>query len=183
MDLTEDERIALFIDGPNLFSTAKALEFGIDYGQLLALFRKRCRLVRALYYTPIIEGDGPSAVKPLLDWLDYNGYTIVAKPVRSVVNQDDQRREYSRMHVEFTIDALKLAPSLDHIVIFSGDREYTALVNELRQMGRRVSVVSTLETQPSMVADDLRRAADQFIDLADLEPMIAREMVEAKVTT
>ncbi len=182
MDLEEDEKTALFIDGPNLFSTAKALEFGIDYGQLLTVFRKRCRLVRALYYTPIVEGDGPSAVKPLLDWLDYNGYTIVAKPVRSA-NPDEQRREYSRMHVEFTIDTLKLAPSLDHIVIFSGDREYTALVNELRQMGKRVSVVSTLETQPSIVADELRRAADQFIDLADLEPMISRDMADVKVPT
>ncbi|MEM9357458.1 MAG: NYN domain-containing protein [Pseudomonadota bacterium] len=183
MILQEDERSALFIDGPNLFSTAKALEFGIDYGQLLALFQKRCRLVRALYYTPIVEGDGPSAVKPLLDWLDYNGYTIVSKPVRPAVNQDEQRREFSRMHVEFTIDALKLAPSLDHVIIFSGDREYTALVNELRQMSKRVSIVSTLETQPSMVADELRRAADQFIDLADLEPMISREMADVKVPT
>lgn len=180
MEFFENEKIALFIDGVNLFSAAKSLEFDIDYGALLALFRKRGNLVRALYYTTVPEGDAPSAVRPLLDWLDYNGYTIVAKPVRSGYSQDEVRRDRGNVYVEFTIDALRLAPRIDHVVIFSGDREYAALANELRQMGKRVSVVSTLETQPAMVADELRRAADHFIDLADLEPLISRSLVDMK---
>ena len=180
MEFRQNEKTALFIDGPNLFATAKSLEFDIDYGQLLAFFRKRCSLFRATYYTTVAEGDGISPVRPLLDWLDYNGYTIVDKPVKSSHSQDDFRRDRGNVYVEFTIDVLRLAPRVDHIVIFSGDREYTALVNELRQRGTRVSVVSTLETQPPMVADDLRRAADQFVDLADLEPEIARDMVDSR---
>lgn len=180
MEFRQNEKTALFIDGPNLFATAKSLEFDIDYGQLLAFFRKHCSLFRATYYTTVAEGDGVSPVRPLLDWLDYNGYSIVDKPVRSSHSQDDFRRDRGNVYVEFTVDVLRLAPRVDHVVIFSGDREYTTLVNELRERGTRVSVVSTLETQPPMIADDLRRAADQFVDLADLEPEIARDMVESR---
>ena len=180
MEIFENEKVALFIDGSNLFSTAKALDFDIDYKRLLSLFRKQGNLVRALYYTTVSEGDEPSPVRPLLDWLDYNGFTIIAKPVRSSFGHDSTRRDRGNILVEFTIDAMRLAPSLDHIVIFSGDREYAALVVALRQAGKRVSVVSTLETQPAMVADELRRAADQFVDLADLESVISRAAVQSK---
>ena len=92
MDFFQNERVALFIDGANLFSTAKALDFDIDYRNLLSLFRNRANLIRALYYTTVFETDGPSSIRPLLDWLDYNGYRIVAKPVRSGHGHEEFRR-------------------------------------------------------------------------------------------
>lgn len=179
MDISRNEKVALFIDGANLFSMAKALEFDIDYRRLLSFFQKQGNLVRALYYTTVSEGDGPSPVRPLLDWLDYNGFTTIAKPVDSPYEHEGARRDRGNVYVEFTIDVMRLAPSIDHIIIFSGDREYAALVVALREAGKRVSVVSTVETQPPMVSDDLRRAADQFIDLADLEASISRSTVRS----
>ena len=169
------ERIALFIDGANLYATAKSLGFDIDYKRLLSLFRGKGHLVRALYYTALAEDQEYSSIRPLIDWLDYNGYTMVTKPTKEYTDATGRRKIKGNMDIELTVDAMELADRLDHIVLFSGDGDFRRLVAALQNKGRRVSVVSTLQTQPPMVADELRRQADQFIDLADLEKDICRD--------
>lgn len=175
MHFYQAERFALFIDGANLYATAKSLGFDIDYKRLLALFRDKGRLVRALYYTALAEDQEYSSIRPLIDWLDYNGFTMVTKPTKEFTDATGRRKIKGNMDIELTVDAMRLADSLDHVVIFSGDGDFRSLVSVLQQMGKRVSVVSTLQTQPPMVADELRRQADQFIDLADLEQLICRD--------
>ena len=169
------ERIALFVDGANLYATAKALGFDIDYKRLLALFRTKGQLVRALYYTALAEDQEYSSISPLVDWLDYNGYMMVTKPTKEFTDSFGRRKIKGNMDIELTVDAMRLVEHLDHVVLFTGDGDFRALVAALQQRGRRVSVVSTLQTQPPMVADELRRQADQFIDLADLEDQICRD--------
>jgi uncharacterized LabA/DUF88 family protein len=175
MHFYSNERIALFIDGANLYATAKTLGFDIDYKRLLAFFRKKGQLVRALYYTALAEDQEYSSIRPLIDWLDYNGYTMVTKPTKEFTDSMGRRKIKGNMDIELTVDAMRIAPSLDHIVLFTGDGDFRALVETLQQDGKRVSVVSTLQTQPPMVADELRRQSDQFIDLADLEALIGRD--------
>ncbi len=169
------ERVALFIDGANLYATAKTLGFDIDYKRLLGLFRQKGQLVRALYYTALAEDQEYSSIRPLIDWLDYNGYSMVTKPTKEFTDSMGRRKVKGNMDIELTVDAMKLAEQLDHIVIFTGDGDFRALVQALQERGKRVSIVSTLQTQPPMVADELRRQADQFIDLADLEQLICRD--------
>ena len=188
MHFYQNERVALFIDGANLYATAKALGFDIDYKRLLTLFRQKAQLVRALYYTALIEDQEYSSIRPLVDWLDYNGYTMVTKPTKEFTDSMGRRKIKGNMDIELAVDAMRLSETLDHIVLFSGDGDFRSLVGALQQKGKRVSVISTLQTQPPMVADELRRQADQFIDIADLESFICRdaaprprEQVEAPV--
>ena len=170
-----DEKFALFIDGANLYATAKALNFDIDYKKLLAFFQKQGRLVRALYYTALIEDQDYSPIRPLIDWLDYNGYTMVTKPTKEFTDASGRRKIKGNMDIELAVDVIDMAEHLDHIVLFSGDGDFRSLVEAVQRKGKRFSVVSTLSTQPSMVADELRRQADQFIDLADMVDEIGRD--------
>lgn len=174
MYFVPSERIAIFVDGASLHATARALAFDVDYRRLLALFRSKASLVRALYYTTLVEDQEFSPLRPLIDWLAYNGFSVVTKPAKTFTDSDGRRRVKGSKAVEIVVDALSLAPHLDHLVLLTGDGEFTALVAGLQQKGKRVSVVSTLATQPPMVADELRRQADQFIDLAMLADQIAR---------
>lgn len=174
MNFYQNERVALFIDGANLYATARALGFDIDYKRLLDLFSGKCQLVRALYYTALADDQEYSSIRPLIDWLDYNGYTMVTKPTKEFTDASGRRKVKGNMDIELAVDAMELAEHLDHIVLFSGDGDFRCLVEALQHKGRRISVVSTLATQPPMVADELRRQADQFIDLRDLEHEICR---------
>ena len=169
------ERIALFIDGVNLYATAKSLEFDIDYKRLLMLFGKRAQLVRAFYYTAIADDQEYSSIRPLIDWLGYNGFTVVTKPIKEFTDGSGRRKYKGNMDIELAVQAIQLAPSIDHIVIFSGDGDFRSLVADLQNRGKRVSVISTLQSSPPMISDELRRQADQFIDIADLAPIIGRE--------
>jgi uncharacterized LabA/DUF88 family protein len=174
MNFYTTERIALFIDGANLYATAKALGFDIDYKRLLSLFRSKGQLLRALYYTALADDQEYSSIRPLIDWLDYNGYTMVTKPTKEFTDASGRRKIKGNMDIELTVDAMELAEHLDHVILFSGDGDFRTLVEALQHRGKRVSVVSTMNTQPPMVSDELRRQADQFIDLADMEKAIAR---------
>ena len=174
MHFYPEERVVLFIDGANLYSTAKALGFDIDYRRLLAHFRQRARLLRAIYYTALIDDADYSPIRPLIDWLDYNGYTLVTKPAREFTDNLGRRKFKGNMDIELAVDVMRLADSIDHVVLFSGDGDFRSLVEAVQAKGRRVSVVSTLATRPPMIADDLRRQADQFIDLTDLREDIGR---------
>jgi uncharacterized LabA/DUF88 family protein len=178
MNFYPAERVALFIDGANLYATAKALGFDIDYRRLLTLFRGKGQLVRALYYTALVDDQEYSSIRPLIDWLDYNGYTMVTKPTKEFTDSSGRRKIKGNMDIELAVDAMELADHLDHIVLFSGDGDFRSLVEALQHKGKRVSVVSSLATTPPMVADELRRQADQFIDLADLQDEVGRDPAE-----
>ncbi len=175
MHFYQSERIAIFVDGANLYATAKALGFDVDYKKLLNLFRVKGQLVRALYYTALAEDQEYSSIRPLVDWLDYNGFTMVTKPTKEFTDSLGRRKIKGNMDIELTVDAMRMADVVDHIVLFTGDGDFRALVAALQLKGKRVSVISTLQTQPAMVADELRRQADQFIDIADLENFICRD--------
>jgi uncharacterized LabA/DUF88 family protein len=172
------QRIALFIDGANLYATTRTLGFDIDYRRLLKEFQSRGYLVRAFYYTAVIEDQEYSSIRPLVDWLDYNGYRVVTKPAKEFTDAAGRRKVKGNMDIELAIDALELAPHMDHAVLFSGDGDFRSLVEALQRRGVRVTVVSTVQTQPPMVADELRRQADEFIDLVHLMPKIGRDPAE-----
>jgi len=169
------EKIALLIDGANLFATAKTLGFDIDYKRLLTEFHSKGYLLRALYYTALVEDQEYSSIRPLIDWLDYNGYQVVTKPAKEFYDAQGRRKVKGNMDIELAVDAMELADTVDHFVLFSGDGDFRKLVESLQRRGRKVSVVSTLQTQPPMIADDLRRQADNFIELADLIKKIDRD--------
>ncbi|MCR9219703.1 MAG: NYN domain-containing protein [Alphaproteobacteria bacterium] len=168
------EKLGMFIDGANLYSAAKALGFDIDYKKLLELFRSEGRLLRAFYYTALFEDQEYSPIRPLVDWLDYNGYTMVTKPAKEYTDAQGRRKVKGNMDMELAIDMLEMAEHLDHVVLFSGDGDFRSLVEAMQRKGVRVSVVSTIKTAPPMIADELRRQADNFIELRDLSETIAR---------
>ncbi len=176
MNFYPHERIGLFIDGANLYAAARALGFDIDYKRLLETFQTQGRFIRAYYYTALVEDQEYSPIRPLIDWLDYNGYTMVTKPTKEFTDSTGRRKIKGNMDIELAIDVMEMAAQLDHIVLFSGDGDFRRLVEAVQGRGLRVSVVSTVRSQPPMVADELRRQADCFIELQDLEPDIAREM-------
>ncbi len=169
------ERLALFIDGSNLFAAARTLGFDIDYRALLEEFSSKGILVRALYYTAILEDQDFSPLRPLVDWLDYNGFTVITKPAKEYVDSAGRRKVKGNMDIEIAVDIMSLSEQLDHIVLFSGDGDFRRLIEAVQRRGKRVTIVSSLQTQPAMVADELRRQADNFIELSDLAQVIARD--------
>ena len=173
------EKIALFIDGSNLYATSKALGFDVDYRRLLTEFRDRGILLRAFYYTTVIEDQEYSSIRPLIDWLDYNGYTVVTKFTKEFVDATTGRRKVKgSMDVELAVKAMELAEYLDQIVLFSGDGDFRSLVEAVQRRGVRVTVISTISSQPPMIADELRRQADVFTDLVELQSKLGRDPSE-----
>jgi uncharacterized LabA/DUF88 family protein len=172
------EKIALFIDGANLYATSRALGFDIDYRKLLGHFQSEGYLLRAYYYTALIEDQEYSSIRPLIDWLDYNGYTVVTKPAREFTDAAGRRKIKGNMDIELAVDALELSGTVDHYVIFSGDGDFRTLVDALQRKGRKVSIASTMMSNPPMISDDLRRQADHFIELGALKTQIGREGAE-----
>ncbi len=170
-----EEKLAVFIDGANLYAAAKSLEFDIDYKRLLGWISDQSRLVRAFYYTALMEDQEYSPIRPLIDWLDYNGYTMVTKPAKEFTDSMGRRKIKGNMDIELAIDMMEIADHVDHIVLFSGDGDFRRLVESVQRKGVRVTVVSTIRTSPPMVADELRRQADHFMDLLSLSQMIERD--------
>lgn len=169
-----EEKLALFIDGSNLYAAAKALEFDIDYRLLLSWAASKGRLVRAFYYTALIEDQEYSPIRPLVDWLDYNGYSMVTKPTKEFVDSQGRRKIKGNMDIELAIDMMEMADHVDHIMLFSGDGDFRRLLEAVQRKGVRVTVVSTVKSSPPMVADELRRQADHFLDLEKLASEIRR---------
>lgn len=168
------ERVGLFIDGSNLYAAARALGFDIDYKRLLEVFAAKGHLIRAFYYTALVDDQEYSPIRPLVDWLDYNGYTMVTKPTKEFTDASGRRKIKGNMDIELAIDVMEMAEHLDHVVLFSGDGDFRRLVEAVQRRGVRVTVVSTIRSQPPMVADELRRQADNFLELVDLQPVICR---------
>ena len=180
MHFLPTERTALFIDGANLYSASRNLGFDVDYRNLLEFFRRKAHVIRAYYYSAVVETEEYSPLKPLTDWLAYNGYTLVTKPAKEFTDATGRRRVKGNMDIELAIDVMEMADQVDHIVIFSGDGDFRRLVEAAQRKGRRVSVVSTIRTSPPMIADELRRQADQFIELAEIAPDFTRRQMEPR---
>jgi uncharacterized LabA/DUF88 family protein len=172
---SSSNNLALFIDGANLYATAKTLGFEIDYRRLLKEVQSRGTLLRAFYYTAVIEDSEFTSIRPLIDWLDYNGFTVVTKATKEFIDASGRRKIKGNMDVELAVDALELAPHLDEMVLFSGDGDFRSLVEAVQRRGVQVTVISTISSQPPMIADELRRQADVFTDLAELKSRIGRD--------
>jgi uncharacterized LabA/DUF88 family protein len=171
-------RIAVFIDGANLYATTRALAFDIDYKRLLDEFKSRGNLVRAFYYTAMLDGQEFNSLRPLIDWLDYNGYSVVTKPTKEFTDSAGHRKIKGNMDIELAVGAMELAERVDQIILFSGDGDFRSLVEAIQRRGVRVTVVSTIRTTPPMIADELRRQADVFTDLGELKATIGRDPTE-----
>lgn len=177
--MNSSEKLAIFIDGQNLHYTAKGLGFTIDYKRFLAEFKTRGVLVRAYYYTIIAEEF--QTTRPLLDWLDYNGFAVRTQSVKGF-NDDEGRRKFKRnIGIELAVDALEIAKHVDHLILCSGDGDFCSLVAAIQNLGPRVTVVSSMRTKPAMIADELRRQADTFLELDDLKVSIGRTMEQSRV--
>ncbi len=170
-----DEKLALFIDGSGLYAAARALEIDIDYKRLLKWAGKQGRLIRAYYYTALIEDQDYSPLRPLVDWLDYNGYTMVTKQAKEYTDNQGRRKIKGNMDIELAIDLLEMADKVDHIMLFSGDGDFKRLVETAQRKGVRVTVISTIQSSPPMIADELRRQADVFLELETLFDDIGRD--------
>lgn len=178
MMLDPREKVAIFIDGANLYATSKAIGMDIDYRRLLTEFQSKAYLIRAYYYTALVEDQEYSSIRPLIDWLDYNGYRVVTKPAKEFTDSSGRRKVKGNMDIELTVEALEMSPHYDHLFLFSGDGDFTALVAALQRRGKKVTVVSTLVTQTPMIADDLRRQADYFLDVSELAKIVGRPQSE-----
>ncbi len=146
-------------------------------------FREKAVLVRAYYYTAVTEGEEFSPIRPLIDWLGYNGFSMVTKPVKRFTDAQGHTRTKGNMDIEIAVDMLELAPRIDHAILFSGDGDFRRLVQAVQSKGVRVTVVSTLKSQPPMIADELRRQADDFVELADLLQEYGRPRTPAPTPT
>lgn len=180
MNFFPNERTALFIDGANLYSASRNLGFDVDYRNLLEYFRKKTNVIRAYYYSAVLETEEYSPLKPLTDWLAYNGYTLVTKAAKEFTDATGRRRVKGNMDIELAVDMLELADRLDHVVLFSGDSDFRRLIEAVQRKGVRVSVASSIRTSPPMVADELRRQADQFLELAEIAPEFTRRQMEPR---
>ena len=174
------ERTALFIDGANLYAASRNLGFDVDYRNLLEFFRAKTHVIRAYYYSALLDTEEYSPLKPLTDWLAYNGYALVTKPAREFTDATGRRRVKGNMDVELAVDMMELAAKLDHAVLFSGDSDLCRVVQAVQRQGVRVSVVSTVRSSPPMIGDDLRRQADQFLELADIAAGFTRRQMEPR---
>lgn len=174
MFFKKDEKVCLFIDGANLYSTSRNLNFDVDYRNLLCFFKKHCNVVRAYYYSAVIDTEDYSPLKPLTDWLAYNGFFLVTKNAREFIDQNGRRRIKGSMDIELAVDMMEIAPKIDHAILFSGDSDLRRLVEAVQRQGVRVTVVSSVKTTPPMIGDDLRRQADQFLDLTDISMEFTR---------
>lgn len=174
------ERIGVFVDGANLYHTSRALGFEVDFAAMLDFFGRSTYLVRAFYYTALVETEDYSPLRPLTDWLAYNGWQVVTKPAKQQADATGRARLKGNMDVELAVDMLELAPQLDHVVLFSGDGDFRRLVEAVQRMGVRVTVVSSVRSQPPMIADELRRQADAFLELEEIAPGFTRRQAEPR---
>lgn len=178
MLIHNQERTSLFIDGSSLYSASRGLNFDVDYRKMLEFFKKRCNLLRAHYYAAILDTEEYSPIKPLTDWLSYNGYFLVTKTAREYTDQNGRRRVKGNMDIEIAVDMMESAPRIDHAILFTGDSDFRRVVESVQRQGVRVSVVSSMKSSPPLIGDDLRRQADQFIELADIAEEFTRRPQE-----
>lgn len=169
------ERIGLFIDGYSLYQTVRAMDLRIDYKALRDLFASKGRLNRVQYFATVNDHD-PDEFNPqrkTFDWLQYNGFDVQTIQTRSFTGSDGEIQYRGNASVLMTCYALKHAEHLDHVVILTGNADFAPLITALQERGTRVTMVSTIKNG-SLCSDQLRRSADDFIDLEDLRQQISK---------
>ena len=169
-----ESRLAVFVDGPSLYYSARALGFDVDFRRLLSWCNQQGSLLRAHYYTTIFEEREYQNTRPLIDWLDYNGFTVKAKSVSEHDDGEGARRYRRNLSIEIAVDAIEIARHVDALMLFSGDGDLRPAVEAIQRRGVITSVVSTIRSQPPMLADELRRQADRVYDLHDLQKEFGR---------
>jgi uncharacterized LabA/DUF88 family protein len=173
-----EERVSVYIDGPNLYATSRALGVNLDYKKLLKNFKEAANLIRLNYFTAVFENSVEyNSIRPLLDWLDYNGYMVHEKPAKEFTDSAGRRKVRGNVAIDMSVHMMESASHLDHIFLFSGDGDFLSTVFALQRMGVRVTVISTLLSPGDnpMVSDELRRAADQFIDLNSILSVVGQD--------
>ena len=168
MPLYEDDKTALFIDGANLYATTRGLGMQLDFSAMLEYFEERTRLVHSFYFSALSDSEEYNPVKPLTDYLSYHGYNVVTKTAREFTDTRGQRRIKGNMDIEMTVRMLELAPRLDHMILFTGDGDFRCAVDAVQRMGVKVSVVSSMKTNPPILSDELRRQCNDFIELESI---------------
>lgn len=148
-------RCAVFIDGNNVFHSARQQGFEVDYARLLAHLLEGRELLRAFFYTGVDEN--ADRQRAFLHWMRRNGFRVVQKPVR--VEKDGSRR--ARLEVEITTDLMAYAGKVDLIILVSGDEDFAYPLQVIAQQGTRVEVAGFRSTTANRLLD----AADRFIDL------------------
>jgi uncharacterized LabA/DUF88 family protein len=165
---------AILVDGSNLHATYEALGLtSVDFKRVLQYFEGT--ILHAGYFTALPPKSEVSTLRPMVDYLEYNGWTIYQKEWKEFTDGDGNRKVKGNMDVEISVMAKELAPYVTHMVLFTGDGDFRFLVDAVQRSNRvHVTVVSSIKTRPAMCADILRRQADAFIDLVDLHPHIGR---------
>lgn len=177
----ERDRVALVIDGPSIYQTSKHLGFDVDYGKILSLLRESCRFYRAYYYTVLRETEAGLTMMPLVDWLEFNGYTVFHKVMREFELEDGRRKTKGTIIPEISTDLGDIATQVDHILLVSGDGDLAYAVEAAQRKGCKVTIISSTLTSPAAISDELRRRSDHFLDLEFLRPAISRRHPDATV--
>jgi len=167
-----EDRVALVIDGPNLYGTLKALNRDADFKAIYAYFSAHCRLKNCNYYVALPTTDEYNPVQKLVDWLGYNGYRVSTKPLRQHIDEEGRRRVRGSMAVEMAIDMAEMAASsnFDRIVLFSGDTDLRYAIEAAQRKGTPVTMVTSLKS----ISDEVRWQADRFVEIESVLDIISK---------
>jgi uncharacterized LabA/DUF88 family protein len=164
---------AILVDGSNLHAAYTALGLtSVDFKRAREYFGP---VFKACYFTALPPKDETSTLRPMVDFLEYNEWTVYQKEWKQFTDAQGVTKTKGNMDVEMAVVAMRIAPCVTHTVLFTGDGDFQFLVRELQQCyNHHVTVVSTIKSRPAMCADLLRRQADTFIDLVDLHAHVGR---------
>lgn len=172
-------RISVLVDGSNVHATLRELDFAIDWGKILGGFAPE-ELHSAHYFTAMLPIDVPNSLKPLVDYLAHNGWHVITKAADTHYKLGVAKVK-GNMDVELACTAMELGKKVTDVILFTGDGDFVFLVEKLQAMGVEVTVVSTCKTQPSMCSGKLRRAANRFIDLFDIQDEVSRNPLDIHI--
>jgi uncharacterized LabA/DUF88 family protein len=168
------ERIAVFVDGANIHATLRQLDFQFDYKLLREFFGDCGELLRSYYYTAMKPDGQNDSVKPLVDFLQLNGWTTITKPFR-YQGEPGEITIKGNLDCEITVDMIRMSEFVDHLVLFSGDGDFRYLIEHLQDRGKRVTVASSRVTKTAVLSNELAKQADNFIELETLKLFAGRE--------
>ena len=162
------KRIGIFIDGSNIYESARCLDFKIDYVKLLNYYKQQGEVQQAMYFTALPPKTVESALRKMADFVEFNGFTLIQKETRTTYNSvTGEKKLKGNMDVEIAVHVMEVVHNITHMVLFSGDGDFRCLVESVQRRGVHVTVVSARE----LVATEMRRQASEFIDLATLRDL------------
>jgi uncharacterized LabA/DUF88 family protein len=162
------DRVAIFIDGENIHYSAKHLNMRLDYLKLCRKLAGKRRLVRAYFYTAVsTQSEGKI---DFINFLKLNGFTVVTREVKSFNESDGSSRSIrGALDMEMAMDVMDLCPTLDTVILCTGDGDFCPLVTAVARRGKHVELCALRE----MTSTDLIAAADTYTDLGGLKDEIA----------